>query len=162
MKTSQTRELRVLQAGNHAEHLGLRAVLHLGLEAHDIVEGAKRVVLAKLDHQFPSDHCGMCRMLPVVGREYASQYCMRKSLFHDNIKILPFTDVESIEGEAGVGYVLRPGYDLPPLMFTEQEIVLVQSAIAHHSDKAGTHGRFEELLKKPPEIKPEDNPDLWR
>ncbi|MBK0398635.1 YafY family transcriptional regulator [Limibaculum sp. M0105] len=27
-----------------------------------------------------------------------------------------------IEGEAGVGYVLRPGYDLPPLMFTEQEI----------------------------------------
>ncbi|MCL5776119.1 YafY family transcriptional regulator [Limibaculum sp. FT325] len=27
-----------------------------------------------------------------------------------------------IEGEAGVGYVLRPGYDLPPLMFAEQEI----------------------------------------
>lgn len=27
-----------------------------------------------------------------------------------------------IEGEAGVGYVLRPGFDLPPLMFKEQEI----------------------------------------
>ena len=27
-----------------------------------------------------------------------------------------------IEGEAGVGYVLKPGYDLPPLMFKEQEI----------------------------------------
>ena len=27
-----------------------------------------------------------------------------------------------IEGEAGVGYILREGYDLPPLMFTEQEI----------------------------------------
>ena len=27
-----------------------------------------------------------------------------------------------IEGEAGVGYMLRGGYDLPPLMFTEQEI----------------------------------------
>ena len=27
-----------------------------------------------------------------------------------------------IEGEAGVGYVLRRGYDLPPLMFTEDEI----------------------------------------
>ena len=24
-----------------------------------------------------------------------------------------------IEGEAGVGYVLRSGFDLPPLMFTE-------------------------------------------
>lgn len=28
----------------------------------------------------------------------------------------------SIEGEAGVGYVLRPGFLLPPLMFTEDEI----------------------------------------
>ncbi|MEZ5816432.1 MAG: YafY family protein [Hyphomicrobiaceae bacterium] len=27
-----------------------------------------------------------------------------------------------IDGEAGVGYVLRAGYDLPPLMFKEQEI----------------------------------------
>ena len=27
-----------------------------------------------------------------------------------------------IEGEAGVGYMLRKGFDLPPLMFTEQEI----------------------------------------
>ena len=27
-----------------------------------------------------------------------------------------------IEGEAGVGYVLRPGYDLPPLMFTVEEV----------------------------------------
>lgn len=28
----------------------------------------------------------------------------------------------SIEGEAGIGYVLRPGYLLPPLMFSEDEI----------------------------------------
>jgi len=27
-----------------------------------------------------------------------------------------------IEGEAGVGYMLKAGFDLPPLMFTEQEI----------------------------------------
>jgi predicted DNA-binding transcriptional regulator YafY len=27
-----------------------------------------------------------------------------------------------IEGEAGVGYMLRKGFDLPPLMFTESEI----------------------------------------
>ena len=27
-----------------------------------------------------------------------------------------------IEGEAGVGYVMRPGFDLPPLMFTRSEI----------------------------------------
>lgn len=28
-----------------------------------------------------------------------------------------------IEGEAGVGYVMRAGYDLPPLMFNSEEIV---------------------------------------
>src|SRR5262247_489243 len=27
-----------------------------------------------------------------------------------------------IEGEAGVGYVLKAGFDLPPLMFNEEEI----------------------------------------
>ena len=28
-----------------------------------------------------------------------------------------------IDGEAGVGYLMREGYDMPPLMFTEEEIV---------------------------------------
>lgn len=28
-----------------------------------------------------------------------------------------------IEGEAGMGYMMRDGFDLPPLMFTEEEIV---------------------------------------
>lgn len=27
-----------------------------------------------------------------------------------------------IEGEAGVGYILRPGFDLPPLMFNEDQV----------------------------------------
>ncbi|HYH18216.1 MAG TPA: YafY family protein [Azospirillum sp.] len=27
-----------------------------------------------------------------------------------------------VEGEAGVGYILREGYDLPPLMFTREEV----------------------------------------
>lgn len=58
-------------------------------------------ILSKLDYQFPSDHCGMCRMLPMVGREYSSEYCMRKSLHHENIEILPFTEVANISGEAG-------------------------------------------------------------
>lgn len=58
-------------------------------------------ILSKLDYQFPSDHCGMCRMLPMVGREYSSEYCMRKSLHHENITIIPFAEVANISGEAG-------------------------------------------------------------
>jgi predicted DNA-binding transcriptional regulator YafY len=34
-----------------------------------------------------------------------------------------------IDGEAGVGYVLRSGYDLPPLMFTRDEIVALVAGI---------------------------------
>jgi predicted DNA-binding transcriptional regulator YafY len=42
-----------------------------------------------------------------------------------------------VQGEAGVGYVLRPGYLLPPLMFTEEEIeaiVLGLRLTAEHGD----------------------------
>src|SRR6516162_6098146 len=30
-----------------------------------------------------------------------------------------------IEGAAGIGYILRPGFDLPPLMFTAEELEAV-------------------------------------
>ena len=30
-----------------------------------------------------------------------------------------------IDGEAGIGYILRSGYDIPPLMFTKDEIVAI-------------------------------------
>lgn len=44
-----------------------------------------------------------------------------------------------IEGEAGVGYVLRPGFLLPPLMFSAEEIealVLGSRWVARHGDQA--------------------------
>ena len=43
----------------------------------------------------------------------------------------------NIEGEAGVGYVLRPGFMLPPLMFSEEEIealVLGSRWVAERAD----------------------------
>ncbi|RZU38679.1 putative DNA-binding transcriptional regulator YafY [Fluviicoccus keumensis] len=44
-----------------------------------------------------------------------------------------------IEGEAGVGYLLLPGYLLPPLMFSDEEIdalVLGSRWVAQHGDPA--------------------------
>ncbi|MEJ5376478.1 MAG: FAD-dependent oxidoreductase [bacterium] len=58
-------------------------------------------ILAQLDYQFPNNHCGMCKMLPMVDREKASEFCMRKALFHDNIQIMPFTEVKEVSGEPG-------------------------------------------------------------
>ncbi|MBB4184957.1 putative DNA-binding transcriptional regulator YafY [Sinorhizobium terangae] len=43
-----------------------------------------------------------------------------------------------IEGERGLGYVLRPGFDLPPLMFTIEEteaIVLALALLARTGDE---------------------------
>ncbi len=42
-----------------------------------------------------------------------------------------------IDGEAGIGYVLRPGFMLPPLMFSEEEIealVLGSRWVAERAD----------------------------
>lgn len=57
--------------------------------------------LRQLDYQFPSDHCGMCKMLPMVERDRSSQYCLRKGLFHENIEILLSTELTGLEGEPG-------------------------------------------------------------
>jgi len=58
-------------------------------------------LLTQLDYQFPTNHCGMCRMLPLINRDDSSQYCLRKGLFHENINILPSTELISAEGESG-------------------------------------------------------------
>jgi predicted DNA-binding transcriptional regulator YafY len=42
-----------------------------------------------------------------------------------------------IEGEAGVGYILRPGLFLPPLMLSEDEVEAVMLGL-HYVD---THAR---------------------
>jgi predicted DNA-binding transcriptional regulator YafY len=45
----------------------------------------------------------------------------------------------SIDGEAGIGYILRPGYLLPPLMFSDDELeaqILGLRLVAEHGDEA--------------------------
>ena len=58
-------------------------------------------ILSQLDDQFPSNHCGMCKMLPLVRRDQSSQFCLRKGLFHENIDILLNTEIMAIDGEPG-------------------------------------------------------------
>ncbi len=58
-------------------------------------------ILRQLDHQFPSDHCGMCRMLPMMERDACSQFCLRKGLYHDNIEIMLSTELAELKGEPG-------------------------------------------------------------
>ncbi len=58
-------------------------------------------LLSQLDNQFPSNHCGMCKMLPLVKRDQSTQSCLRKGLYHENIDILLNAEVIAIDGEPG-------------------------------------------------------------
>ena len=84
---------------------GIRASLDLAEYGYGVtlVDRAPHMggLLSRLDCQFPTDHCGMCRMLPLVERDAASQQCLRRGLFHENIEILFSTSVTGIEGEPG-------------------------------------------------------------
>ena len=58
-------------------------------------------LLTKLDYQFPSNHCGMCKMLPLVNRDESSQFCLRKGLFHENIDLILSCELCEVSGEPG-------------------------------------------------------------
>lgn len=54
-------------------------------------------------------------------RDLAEHFEISERTIYRDIQDLMTSGVP-IEGEAGIGYVLRAGYDLPPLMFKETEI----------------------------------------
>jgi heterodisulfide reductase subunit A len=84
---------------------GIRSSLDLAETGYRVtlIEKAPNLggILSQLDYQFPTDHCGMCKMLPLVERDRSSQYCLRKGLFHENIRIMLSTELGALEGEPG-------------------------------------------------------------
>ena len=71
---------------------GIRSALDLAEQGYHValIDKAPNMggILTQLDYQFPTDHCGMCKMLPLVDRDSSSQFCLRKGLFHENIDIM--------------------------------------------------------------------------
>lgn len=57
--------------------------------------------ISQLDRQFPTDDCGMCKMLPSFGNELCSDICLRSSLVHPNVNIITNAGLKSLEGEPG-------------------------------------------------------------
>jgi len=98
---------KVLVAG--AGVAGIRTSLDLAALGCDVtlVDSSPAIggILTKLDHQFPTDHCGMCRLLPEVGTVDSARFCLRKGLVHDRIRVLPHTRVEQVQGEPGSFHV---------------------------------------------------------
>lgn len=82
---------------------------------------------------------------PIAGDKLASKLGISLRTLYRDIRTLQ-NQGANIEGEPGFGYILRPGYMLPPLMFSEEEIEavvlgmrwVVKKGDAQLSNAAGT------------------------
>jgi len=75
---------------------------------------------------------------PVTARYLAEELEVTERTVYRDIAALQSRRVP-IEGEAGVGYMLRDGFDLPPLMFSEDELealLLGARIVETHGDPA--------------------------
>ncbi len=57
----------------------------------------------------------------ITAQDLADRLEVSQRTIYRDIADLQSTGVP-VDGEAGIGYILRDGYDLPPLMFTRDEI----------------------------------------
>ena len=64
-----------------------------------------------------------------------------------------------IEGEAGIGYVMRRGFDLPPLMFTAEEVeaIVVGLSLLRRTGDLGLQTAASRVTAKIAEVLPEED-----
>ncbi|MBO9628987.1 MAG: YafY family transcriptional regulator [Shinella sp.] len=67
--------------------------------------------------------------LPVTAAEIAARLEVTVRSIYRDIAALQAMRVP-VEGERGIGYILRPGFDLPPLMFSIEETEAIVLALA--------------------------------
>jgi predicted DNA-binding transcriptional regulator YafY len=75
---------------------------------------------------------------PVSARQLADELEVSIRSVYRDVQTLR-AEGATIDGEPGVGYVLRPGFMLPPLMFTDEELealLLGLRLTAEHADEA--------------------------
>ncbi len=97
---------------------------------------------------------------PVAGAALAEELGISLRTLYRDIESLKAQGAH-IDGEAGVGYVLRPGFMLPPLMFSEEEIEALVLGSRWVSERAdGLLGKAaRNLLAKVGAVLPEDLKD---
>jgi predicted DNA-binding transcriptional regulator YafY len=66
---------------------------------------------------------------PMTAQAIAERLEVTKRTIYRDIAALQAMRVP-IEGEAGIGYIMRPGYDLPPLMFAADEVEAIVVGLA--------------------------------
>lgn len=93
---------------------------------------------------------------PVTAAAIAAELEVTPRTVYRDIAALQASRVP-IEGAAGLGYVLRRGYDLPPLMFTADEVeaVLVGMRLLGRTRDPGLQQAAESVLSKLAAVLPE-------
>ena len=76
--------------------------------------------------------------VPLTAQAMAEQLEVTKRTVYRDVAALQAMRVP-IEGEAGVGYVMRSGYDLPPLNFSAEEVEAIAVGLALLG-RTGDHG----------------------
>jgi predicted DNA-binding transcriptional regulator YafY len=99
-----------------------------------------------------------CRRQPVTAAVLAREFGVSERTIYRDLSELA-TQGAPIEGEAGIGYVLRPGLFLPPLMLSEDEteaVLLGLRYVGQRGDevltKAAEHARAKISAVLSPEI----------
>lgn len=97
---------------------------------------------------------------PVSGADLARELSVSLRTIYRDIQSLAASGAP-IDGEAGVGYILRPGFTLPPLMFTEEEIeaLVLGSRMVAASTDARLAGAARDALAKITAVLPEGRAD---
>ena len=86
---------------------------------------------------------------PVTAASLADELSVSLRTIYRDVQVLIGLGAP-IDGEAGLGYLLRPGFFLPPLMFSEDELealVLGARWVARQSDTALTQAASNALAK---------------
>lgn len=100
------------------------------------------------------------RLFDIIQRLRTARAPVTASALAEELEVTPRTvyrDIAAlqasrvpIEGAAGIGYILRRGYDLPPLMFTEDELeaVLVGMRLLRRTRDSGLQAAADAVLSK--------------
>jgi predicted DNA-binding transcriptional regulator YafY len=98
---------------------------------------------------------------PVTAASLAAEFEVAIRTIYRDIATLQARRIP-IEGEAGVGYVLRRGFDLPPLMFTTEKIeaIAIGTRMLRRTGDPGLQQAAENVLSKIAVVVPESLRDF--
>jgi heterodisulfide reductase subunit A len=84
---------------------GIKAALDLADSGHlvHLLDDSPYIggTLSKLDRQFPTNDCGMCKMLPSFGEDFCSDICLRRGFVHPSINVITNSEIVGLDGKSG-------------------------------------------------------------